>query len=285
MASTPQPIACSIENLAARERGVRLLQAQGATCAPVPYMFLGHSPPGPAVLGLVYDLAPWNGSASDQLAEFRTRYPLNPVFLYYPAGLHTAELAAAAQQLPHVWGIRHLSAYQEDLELARHFRRLLQLVPTVRFKWLVREILRHAPVQVTRYVGVLLGALDTDTVRLPHVSDAARAVGLSPRQLERVCRKAELPTPLQLRSSVTFLHLTFTAYWTGDALAKTAERWGIPSAALHRLRHKALPPADRLAAASPAEQFTAGVSVLAMRCRRAAEDAAALITHVIPDAA
>jgi AraC-like DNA-binding protein len=185
---------------------------------------------------LIYDLSPWDGAAVAYVRRHATRASGSPILLYLPP---TGAAFAALSRVPRSDYVG-LQIQSRDGESLRHLRdatsTLVTAIPRVHIMMLLAESiprLSSAAVLFGQRVLRILGA-----GQRPTVGNTARALGLSPRTLQRRFTADGLPPPKAFLDWLTLAHISAVAASHNIATSSVAAHAGLTSNEMYRLRKR-----------------------------------------------
>lgn len=230
-------ISCCVRDAAVRRNVHEAAAMSGATATDVdlPLQRRGRRRPH---AGLVYDLAPWDTTATAAVIGVRQDFRTIPIFLIVPSHPLAAELLLQCGALPCVHGVLHSPAtaarVREGVEM------LLAHAPTKLVSHLLRALFPGIPEHVTTYAMQVVEELEEerDAVRVGRLFDA---LSITARVAERAFSQAELPSPKRLADWVTMLVIAMAAERGRSTLADAARYYGYNSNEFYRLRQRLLP--------------------------------------------
>ncbi len=187
---------------------------------------------------LVYDLNPWTQSAARRFGGLVHGVLGGPVLLYLPA---SGPAFTTYSQLPRAGDVR-VQVQSRDPDSMAHLRDaavgLIRAVPRV---WIMDHLKRAVPGLSSasylfghRALGVLASG------RRPSVAALSRALGLSPRTLQRRFRADGLPSPKALLDWLTLAHLRQVSRLQQRSVARVAADLELVANDLYRLRRRVL---------------------------------------------
>jgi len=185
---------------------------------------------------LVYDLNPWTQAAVRRFSGAVRGLKGGPILLYLPA---SGPAFTAFSQLPRTGDIR-VQVQSRDVDSMAHLRDaavgLIRAVPRV---WILDNLRRAVPgLSSAAYLfgHRALGTLASG--RRPRVSSIARALGVSPRALQRRFRADGLPGPKALLDWLTLAYLRRSSHVQQRSVARVAAELGLAPNDLYRLRKR-----------------------------------------------
>jgi len=187
---------------------------------------------------LVYDLHPWTDTAVRRFAGVVRGLRGGPVLLYLPP---SGPAFTTFSQLPRAGDIR-VQVQSRDADSMAHLRDaavgLIRAVPRV---WIMDQLKRAVPGLSSaaylfghRALGILASG------RRPRVASIARALGLSPRTLQRRFGADGLPCPKALLDWLTLAYLRHVAHVQLRSQARVAAELALAPNDLYRLRKRVL---------------------------------------------
>ena len=186
-------------------------------------------------VALVYDLSPWDRTAVELLQTYRARVR-GPVLLYLPP-TGSAFAALSAVRSDGQFEIQIQSRSEECLEhLQNAARQLVGGVPRVRIMSLMSGSFPGMSSAAFLFGHRALAVLGSG--HRPTVGTLARALGFSPRTLQRRFAAEGLPSPKTLLDWLTLAHVQATAETLEVSLAKAAARSKLTGNDLYRLRKR-----------------------------------------------
>jgi len=231
-------VGCAVHTAWADLFARRLIERAGARTAPIsPVEFL-RDPVRQRFRALVYDLAPWNNGAVRQIAVFRQMRPEIPILFYLPPTPDAFALVPACASLTNVRLLiqeRHDRGFRG---LEREVAWLLSAEPSVRLLNIIETTLPFGSSIAGRLTRNTLDQLASGL--RPSVTDAAQALSVSVRTLQRVMAKDGLPAPKEFLDWLTLLHVHFVAAWHGSSEAAIARRINLDANQRYRLRRRLL---------------------------------------------
>lgn len=187
---------------------------------------------------LVYDLNPWTQAAVRRFGGVVRGLRGGPILLYLPA---SGPAFTTFSQLPRAGEIR-VQVQSRDPDSMTHLRDaavgLIRAVPRV---WIMDQLKRAVPgLSAAAYLfgHRALGILAAG--RRPSVAALARALGLSPRTLQRRFRADGLPAPKALLDWLTLAHLRHCSGVQQRSVARVAADLALAPNDLYRLRKRVL---------------------------------------------
>jgi len=186
-------------------------------------------------VALVYDLSPWDWTAVSALHDYSAQARA-PVLLYLPP---TGSAFAMLSQIrtDATIDVQIQSRNQDCLEhLGRAAQALIGGVPRVRIMSLMSRAMPGMSSAAFLFGHRALSVLGSG--HRPTVGSLARALGFSPRTLQRRFAAEALPSPKTLLDWLTLAHVHATAETRELSLAKAAARSKLTGNDLYRLRKR-----------------------------------------------
>jgi len=188
--------------------------------------------------GIVYDLYPWDITATLHLEGLRHRFPDLLILLYAPARAGIARLLSLCA---------HTSGVHAELQQGcstREAERLRELVtgmlddgPRLRLLRMIQAALPPMRDTVWRFTELALRLMGRSRLT---VGGLASGLGISERTLERSWCETSVPAPKELLEWITLLFVGLLSAQSGFSVASAARGLGIDTQALYRLRHRLL---------------------------------------------
>jgi len=193
------------------------------------------APPTQCGVALVYDLSPWDSTAVELLQNYSARNQ-GPVLLYLPpTGSAFAALSSIRPDCR--FEVQIQSRSEECLEhLARAAHQLVGGVPRVRIMNLMSQSFPRMSSAAYLFGHRALAVLGSG--QRPTVGAIARALGFSPRTLQRHFATEGLPGPKALLDWLTLAHIKASSETLEVSPARAAARARLTGNDLYRLRKR-----------------------------------------------
>ena len=187
---------------------------------------------------LVYDLNPWNRTAELQLHRLRSAAPEMPLLLYLPP---TGAAFSTVRGIPAPDAVQ-LQVQSRDTDSLRKLddamRWLIRSIPRTRVMELVSARLPRLPPIAYLFGHRVLTTLSAG--HRPKAATIARALGISPRTLERRFARDDLPAPKAFMDWLTLLLIAATVDCFGVSPTRAGANTCLSPNDVYRLRRRLL---------------------------------------------